>query len=199
MVAKNRYGTRAVRQVVREDLGTKKHPLVVYRGSGLEAENWFATFGGLPGYMGVKFSAEGAIADLWDSIKDRTVYDISGSHNIEPTPANIRALLNRRVRALKAATAASRSAAGQGLIKAASIDNEAKRESIARHDVQAALERVSAWNTIGDVAAFIDRLGPGYLKTAKEITRDGLVSLQRTLEACPERARYLLAHDKLPK
>jgi len=200
-MAKNIFGTRSVPVVPRDLLGTKQYPLMVFRGEKDERDDWFATFAGLPGYLGVGFNEFEAIQQLKEYIRSKPViYDVSGSHNIEPTPENIRAFLARRTRAHDAAERSKGASQPRkhGAIKTAAIEFEARKEGISKHEVKAALERQQRWQQLGGLEHHIASFGPKVEQQARTVMRDA-DAFQAWLENCPERARFLLAKAKIPQ
>lgn len=190
-VARSSFSNVAVREVNRKLLGTTKFPILVHRGEKGEASQWFATFRGLPGYLGFGDREASAIADLWAMVDGGPVYDVSQSHGLEPTPKNIRKMLDQARH--RSSIIADNSLSVRS--KDAEVTHVAKQHGVSRNSLRPLMARAAKWEEHGGIDQFIAKLGRDHQSVAAEVGDDP----QRFLENNPERARMLLARQKFPQ
>jgi hypothetical protein len=175
-------------------LGSQELPLIVYRGTKDEDGVWFAKIAPLPGYLGWGRTEANAIAQLWDNIGQGPVYDIRGAHNIEPTPANIKKMLDeaKRIENFRVEIPAGLNENDERLAWLA------RERHISKQNLKSSMLMSQTWQKLGGIDQFIFRLN--YLDgtntdNGKKFGQDP----QTYLENNPERARLWLARLKFPR
>jgi hypothetical protein len=187
---KNKHGNVNIAIVERSLLGTKAYPILVYRGSKGEDGVWIARMGAIPGYLGWGQTEIVAIASLWENIGDGPIYDVRGSHRLEPTPANIRHFLEQAQRVHSAKLQADEF----GTTNQEQLSAIAKAGHVARSTLSAAIAGAARWERLGGIDTHVQRLGRRHEQEAAELGTD----VQAYFQNHPEKAAFFLARHKFP-
>jgi hypothetical protein len=189
--AQNSHGNVSIPRVNRNELGTCRYPIILHRGVKGESGVWIALFKNLPGYLGIGFTTEDALSQLWSILGDDPVYDVSGSRGIDPTPENIRHMLDRAKLSHKVADHIDH----LGITKDSAIAAACREFGLSRNTLRPVFARREKWAQVGGLRAATSNVGMAEQREWLAYGRDP----QAYLEDHPEKARLLLARQKFPQ
>jgi hypothetical protein len=190
---KNASGNVEIINVDLSLLGSKKYPIMVFRGEKNESRSWCATFLKLPGYLGLATTEAEAITKLWAMSDQGPIYDVSKCRGLDPTAENIQKLLIQARRD----HAASQSVRASGNRNYEAMVAIAKEHSLSVNTLKPALTRGDTWESLGGLNLAVSKLRLGHRVIASVNFKD-MESTQAYLEDNPERARLVLARRKFP-
>lgn len=190
---KNAFANGEIIEVDRSLLGSKIHPIVVFRGERNESRTWCATFLKLPGYLGIGQTEAEAIAKLWVMSGTGPIYNVSKCRGLEPTAENIQKSLFRAQRNHAASSIVESSRTRKHEVMVA----VAKANSLSVNSLKLALSREDAWRLLGGLNLAVSQLNFDHQEIASVHFRD-MECIQAYFEDNPERARLVLARLKFP-